>query len=167
MTKVPFRDRLVFENDTGEIQDEGRRYMLVRPEALMGIFRLLGDDLRAEALDALAASVVEMGGKSARAYRDDGPGDPESLLSTVAITAPDLGWGIWEFSLNPAKLHLNVRNSPFAMGYGASVHPVCHAISGMATAVARLALNREDLVAVETACSACGAPACTFEANLE
>lgn len=166
MTKPPFRDRLVFEAATGEIQDEGRRYMLMRPEALMGVFRLLDEHGRARALKALTASVVEMGGKSARAYRDHGPGYPEALLATVAATAPDLGWGIWEFNLNPARLQLSVRNSPFAAGYGASAHPVCHAISGMATAVARLALEREDIIAVETACSACGASACTFEAHL-
>lgn len=166
MTAVPFRERIAFDSANGEIQDESRRYMLMRPEALMGIFQRLDKDSRTEALDALMASVLEMGGSSARAYRAHGGGDPAALLRTVAATAPDLGWGVWEFSRNDTKLDLKVRNSPFAAGYGVSAHPVCHAISGMASAVARLALGRDDVVARETACVACGAPACLFEVDV-
>lgn len=165
MTTVPFRERLVFDNASGEILDETRRYMLMRPEALMGIFQRLDDETRMKALGALAASVIEMGGNSARAYRAHGGGDAKALLTTVAATAPDLGWGRWTFDHRKTKLELKVENSPFAAGYGRSAHPVCHAISGMVTAVARLALERDDVVARETACVACGAPACIFEAG--
>lgn len=163
MTKVPFRERIAFDNANGAIQDESRRYMLMRPEALMGIFQRLDEDSRINALDALMASVLEMGGSSARAYRAHGGGDPAELLTTVAATAPDLGWGVWEFNRSDVRLELKVKNSPFAAGYGASPHPVCHAISGMASAVARLALGRDHILARETACVACGAPACLFE----
>lgn len=64
--------------------------MLMRPEALR-IFRRLDEDSRLEALDALKASVIEMGGDSARAYRTHGSGDPAALLATVAATAPEGG----------------------------------------------------------------------------
>ncbi|MDH6233952.1 putative hydrocarbon binding protein [Mesorhizobium soli] len=166
MTATPFRERIAFDSANGEISDESRRYMLMRPEALMGLFQRLDEGSRLKALDALKASVIEMGGDSARAYRAHGGGDPTALLATVAATAPDLGWGNWEFNRSKTRLELKVRNSPFATGYGVSPHPVCHAISGMATAVARAALGRDDIVAKEAACVACGAPSCMFEADL-
>jgi len=161
--KAPFRQRLDFDSANGQVLDESRRYMLMRPEALMGLFRRLDDTGRRNAFEALAASVIEMGGDSARAYEAHGGGDADALLSTVAGTAPDLGWGVWSFSRDAAGIELTVRNSPFAAGYGPSSQPVCHAIAGMATAVGRMVLGRDDVVARETECAACGAPACRFE----
>lgn len=161
--KRPFRERLDFDRDSGQVLDESRRYMLMRPEALMGMFRRLNDGTRQRALEALAASVIEMGGDSARAYKAHGGGDVDALLSTVADTAPDLGWGAWSFARGSDSIELTVRNSPFAAGYGSASQPVCHAIAGMATAVGRMMLDSDDVVARETECVACGAPACRFE----
>ncbi|WP_054309358.1 4-vinyl reductase [Mesorhizobium sp. 1M-11] len=163
--KAPFRERLDFDSGSGQVLDESRRYMLMRPEALMGLFRRLDDETRLKALDALAASVIEMGGDSARAYKAHGGGNADALLSTVAGTAPDLGWGAWSFARVSSGIELTVRNSPFAAGYGSASQPVCHAIAGMVTAVSRMVLDSDDIVARETECAACGAPACRFEAR--
>jgi hypothetical protein len=159
-----FRDRLAFDEARGEIRDETRRYMMMRPEALMGLFRRLDGPARDAAFAALFDSIVEMGGDSARAYRAHGGGDPDRLLETVAATAPDLGWGVWRFERSGGGLSLEVANSPFAAGHGPSHRPVCAAVAGMATAVARMVLG-DHARAVETACAACGAPACRFEAR--
>ena len=161
---APFRERLAFDAARGEIRDETRRYMMMRPEALMGLFRRLEGPARDEAFAALAASIVEMGGDSARAYRAHGGGDPDRLLATVAATAPDLGWGVWRFERSDGALRLVVANSPFAVGFGPADRPVCSAIVGMMTAVSRLVLG-EQAAAEEIACAACGAPACRFEAR--
>ncbi len=163
--KAPFRERLGFDGANGQVLDENRRYMLMRPEALMGMFRRLDDETRQKTLDALAASVIEMGGDSARAYKAHGGGDVDALLATVANTAPDLGWGAWSFACGGDSIELTVRNSPFAAGYGSASKPVCHAIAGMATAVGRMVLDSDDVVARETECVACGAAACRFEAR--
>lgn len=163
--KRPFRERLEFDGADGQVLDESRRYMLMRPEALMGLFRRLDDETRQKALDALAASVIEMGGDSARAYKAHGGGDVGALLSTVANTAPDLGWGVWSFAHGPSGIELTVRNSPFAAGYGPASQPVCHAIAGMATAVGRMVMDSDEVIAREIECSACGAAACRFEAH--
>lgn len=53
MTEAPpFRDRVTWHPDHGEIRDGDIRYMMIRPDALMGIFSRLPPDMRAEALDA-------------------------------------------------------------------------------------------------------------------
>ena len=163
--KPPFRERLDFDGANGQVLDESRRYMLMRPEALMGMFRRLDNETRQKALDALATSVIEMGGDSARAYKAHGGGDVDALLSTVANTAPDLGWGVWSFNGETDGIELAVRNSPFAAGYGSASQPVCHAIAGMVSAVGRMVLDCDDVVARETECVACGAPVCRFEAR--
>ena len=54
--KAPFRQRLDFDSANGQVLDESRRYMLMRPEALMGLFRRLDDTGRRNAFEALAAS---------------------------------------------------------------------------------------------------------------
>lgn len=158
-----FRDRLILDEAEGAWWDQSRRYLLIRPDALMGIFRELPPDRRGEAFAALARSITRQGADSARAYRAMG-GEGAGLLDIVASTAPQLGWGRWQFSLEPGMLRLTVANSPFAAGYGPSDVPVCHPIRGMMAAVGEMVLDRPVTV-VETACAAMGAPDCRFEAR--
>jgi uncharacterized protein len=164
MSKPPFRERLVFDGAKGAVFDETRRYMMLRPEALMGLFNRLAPEARQQALEAFGASIIELGRDSATAYLAHGGGDRDALLSTVATTAPDLGWGRWHFTKTGEDLTLTVHNSPFAAGFGRSDRPVCHAITGMLTSVASMHAGTAKQ-ARETTCAACGAPACVFVAQ--
>lgn len=159
-----FRERLVFDPARGELMDETRRYMLIRPEALMGLFRRLPEASRREAMQALADSIFEMGSDSARAYRALGADDPKGLADTVAATAPQLGWGVWSFAFDSGAIRLTVENSPFAAGFGAAAEPVCTPILGMLRAVSSMILGTETEVR-ETGCRACGETTCRFEAT--
>ena len=144
----------------------GPRYVQLRADTLMGMFRRLPPPARAAALAALADSTYEHGGDSARRYVESGAADAAALLETIERTAADLGWGAWRFGeRDAARLALEVTDSPFALGHGASADAVCAPIAGMLRAVAELALGGA-CEARETACSACGAPACRFEAIL-
>ena len=157
-----FLDRLTLDQQAGAWFDQTRRYMLIRPEALMGIFRPLPAANRAEALSALENSIFEQGTDSAQAYRAMG-GTGEALLDVIAAAAPQLGWGIWSFGPATGVVRLSVRNSPFAVGFGPSEIPVCAAITGMLRAVAGLVLDRP-AVAREVHCASMGADICRFEA---
>ena len=158
-----FRERLTFDAAAGAIFDQTRRYMLLRPDALMGVFRHLPEPQRTQALDALEQSIFEQGSDSARAYAKISGADPEGLMRIIAATAPHLGWGLWTFDLAPGRLTLEVRNSPFAAGHGPSPTPVCHAIKGMVRAVAEPIFGARARVA-ELTCTATGAQTCCFEA---
>lgn len=141
------------------------RYLRLRADTLMGMFRRLSPDERARALAALARSTEEAGADSARRYLDRVAGDKAALLDTVAKTAAELGWGSWRFERRAAAgLALEVNDSPFAAGYGSADAPVCAPIAGMLAAVAGLVLGAE-CEAREIACRACGAASCRFEAN--
>ena len=140
------------------------RYVTLRADTLMGMFRELPGPLRAQALSALASSTVKHGGDSARAYLESGAGDAAALLARVEKTAAEFGWGTWRFcERSSTRLALEVANSPFASGYGAADTEVCAPITGMLEAVAGLVLGGACEVR-EVECRARGAARCRFEA---
>ncbi len=142
------------------------RYVTLRADTLMGMFRRLPEPVRTQALSALASSTAEHGGDSARRYLESGASDAAALLAEVEQAAAELGWGTWRFGARGAtRLALEVANSPFAAGHGASGDPVCAPIRGMLEAVAGIILAGA-CEAQELQCQACGAASCRFEANL-
>ena len=160
-----FRQRLTFDTVRGELRDGDTRYVLLREDSLMGLFKRLSEPARADAFNAFAASIMEHGARSAVRYRatDGGAGD---LLATIATTAAQLGWGVWRFSRTEAgELHLEVRNSPFAHGYGASSESVCAPITGMFGAVASIVFEAP-AQSEEALCAAAGGAVCRFSARL-
>lgn len=158
---MSFRDRLTLDPQRGEHRDGAMRYMLLKPEALMGIALHLPDDMRPAVFQAMADSVFAAGGASARAYRASGARDGDALLATIAETAPQLGWGIWTFVRTSNTITLEVENSPFAQGHGPSDHPVCAMIVGMLRAVGGMVLDTEVQVR-EIDCAAIASSHCRF-----
>ncbi|GAB5375725.1 MAG: hypothetical protein AcusKO_21870 [Acuticoccus sp.] len=153
-----FRERLRYDAASGAIYDGDIRYMMIRPDALMGIFARLAPAARAEALAALGASVRDRGKRSAQTYID---GDVAALLRTIEATAPDLGWGIWRFETGETGgFTLSVTNSPFAAGADFE-GMMCHAIAGMAASVGELVLG-VPCEAHESHCTGAGADTCVF-----
>lgn len=152
-----FRERLRYDEAEGAIYDGDIRYMMIRPDALMGIFARLPAAERQAALEALGASVRERGKQSAKTYVS---GDRAALLATIEATAPDLGWGVWRFEREGDGLTLTVANSPFVAGADFE-GTVCDAIAGMAASVGEIVLG-VPCKARETACAAgSGNGACT------
>lgn len=142
------------------------RYLRLRADTLMGMFRHLPAPARTQALAALARSTAEAGGDSARRYAKAGASDAVALLAKIEKTATELGWGEWKFGKrNASRLALDVRDSPFAAGYGAADTAVCAPITGMLRAVAGMVLGAP-CEAREIACRARGARRCRFEAIL-
>lgn len=148
-----------FEHDPelGEWRDGAIRYMMIRPDALMGVIAEMPEAMRPHAMEAFARAITRAGGHSARTYRDSGADD---LLRTIEATAPELGWGRWTLRPTDDGLALEVANSPFAAGAGRSPHPVCAPIRGMLAAIGEMTLG--DVTVEETACAATGSPCCRF-----
>lgn len=158
------RTRLRWDAAQGAIHDGPRRYLMMRPDVLMGTLARLPDAVRAQVQDAFAESVAAHGIDSIRAYFRQVGDDPPRLMATTVQAAADLGWGDWSFAPERGLLGLVVTNSPFAQGAGAAARPVCAPIRGMLQAVATVATGIE-CEAVELRCVACGAPRCEFEAR--
>ena len=159
-----FKQRLTFDLAKGELRDGDIRYVILREDSLMGLFKRLPEPVRMEALKAFAASAAEYGGRSAARYTAE-DGDARYLLATIAANAPQLGWGVWHFSLSKAgELQLEVKNSPFAHGYGAAPEAVCAPITGMLSAVASIVFDAP-AQAEEIHCACAGGSVCRFRAR--
>jgi len=139
----------------------GARYLLIRPETLVGLQKAVE-----QALGERAASCIAAGGRAggARAAASLG-GSAEERVGRLLRIGGEIGWG--EFALErltATELSVIVRHSPVAESYGRSSAPVCHLIRGVLESLATATFGRPATVA-ETACVATGAPACRFVAS--
>jgi uncharacterized protein len=89
-----------------------------------------------------------------------------ALLTTIAETAAQLGLGCWTFAPVERTLQLDVINSPFAAGFGASPTPGRSAIKRVVRAVSDTEFAAET-IAGETDCAATGNVTCWFEARVK
>ena len=146
------------------MRDGAIRYLMMRPDALMGMFARLSPAAMTEALAALTASLAENGGKSVKAYRESGAVDPQAMMQVIAATSAELGWGLWSFAGQGGDaIEVTVVNSPFAEGIGRAEVPVCAAISGILTAIGPLLLGCDAVRVTEVSCHAVDAGgACRF-----
>jgi len=158
-----FKDRLMWDAEHGQILDADRRYLMLRADVLMGLFRRLEEPARGQALRALGEAVMEQGGQSARAYWEACGRRPQALLASIVNISAQLGWGAWRIEhLHDAGLRVQVRNSPFAKGFGAHDEPLCRPIVGMLTAVGALIYDREVRVQERHCCAQGSHADCLF-----
>lgn len=157
-----FWDRIRIDESAGTIVDDDRRYLLMRPDVLMGMLRELPAGLHGTVLSALAASAHRNGGKSVTAYLESV--GPERLQQSVIDGAAAFGWGRWRITERDGNTELEVENSPFAAGYGPSALPVCAPVNGIFHSLA-CALTGGDVHVTETRCAAQGGTHCHFIAR--
>lgn len=167
---APLRDRLHWQD--GAVHDGPRRYLMMRPDVLMGALAALDDAARTAMLAAWTASTQRHGGQSLQAYAQQVGTHADALMTATAAAAADLGWGDWTLRQAPWGLSLQVAGSPFVDGWraaagGPASAPVCAPIRGMLTALAGL-LPGGPLQVDEVHCAAMqadGACHCRFEAR--
>lgn len=164
----PLRERLVW-ND-GAVHDADRRYLLMRPDVLMGALVRLDPASRAALATAWVDAARVHGGASLSAYAQAVNHDAQALIGSTVAAAADLGWGRWDLRATPSGLALEVHDSPFVAGWrGATPQaadaPVCAPVRGLLAALAGLLLPGP-LVIEETHCAAVhGGGTCRFEAR--
>jgi predicted hydrocarbon binding protein len=146
----------------GEISDGGIRYVLMRPDVLMGLARELVEVGPDVFLKALEKSTFVNGMRSFERYRDQGRFEGSDALATTCKIAASLGWGEWAVHEQPGGTRfIEVRNSPFAAGFGASTIPVCAPIVGILKALTVVCHGPAGHVE-EIACCSQGADVCRF-----
>jgi predicted hydrocarbon binding protein len=165
------QQRLTWRAHGGAVFDGQRRYLLMRPDVLMGALPRLDAAARAQWLAAVAASAAEHGAQSLAAYAAAVGDDAEALLASTIDAAADLGWGRWRISREGEVLVLDVADSPFAAGWRACAPgpcdgAVCAPIRGLFTALAAR-VEGAAVVVDERRCVAADATAgsCRFTAR--
>ena len=155
-----------FDEKAGEIRDGGIRYLLMRPDVLMGLLKNLDENSRVEALKAFETSAFENGKASLLHYKSFNFTNPGEALDFLCHTASKLGWGTWAHSIDQSGNPVfHVENSPFAAGYGQSEQPVCAPASGILRAAIDVFFDK-DAVIKESECVSQGAGCCRFELRL-
>lgn len=146
----------------GEIRDGDIRYVLMRPDVLMGVGRHLGGQGGDDFFAALEASAFQHAQASFSAYRQSARFGREDFLASTCLVAGELGWGRWRLFKEADRARIvQVDNSPFAVGHGPSSRPVCSPISGVLRAAAAVGYG-EDVRVEEFQCAAQGAAHCCF-----
>lgn len=161
-----FWNRIQPDPSAGTIFDGDRRYLMMRPDVLMGMFRELPPATRSTVLAALAESARRQGGQSVSAYRQesDQAGGQARLQQTVIDGAAAFGWGTWRIAGEAHETRLEVENSPFAAGYGQSDMPVCAPVNGIFHSLAQVLMDA-DVDVTETHCAAQHGGTCRFVAR--
>lgn len=148
-----------FDEEAGAVYDGDLRYVLLRPDVLMGVAAKFGMEAFVEAIEESAFLNAR---ESFSTYRAQGRLDADHFLESTGTFAARLGWGAWSISqCDGPGIEVAVRNSPFAAGAGHSPVPVCGPISGVLRALHLIALGR-DVGVEEMACAAQGASCCRF-----
>lgn len=178
-TDQRLRERLQYDSTHGALSDGPRRYLLMRPDSLMGALRTLDPATRETVFEALAQSVLRFGGDSLRAYAANAPGDAQALVDSTVDAATDLGWGQWTVRRRGDSLQVLVQHSPFAAGWlaadtrrqpranaqqAADSPVVCAPIRGLLAALAG-ALGWPTVRVQEMSCAAQGHADCRFIAE--
>ena len=146
----------------GAIVDGAIRYMLIRPDVLMGVAHHLGQGREHEFLAALEASAFANAQASFAAYKDRKQFGQEDFLASTCGVANTLGWGSWSLTEEADGVRaIRVSHSPFAAGFGPSPRAVCAPIKGVLRASALVGYGK-DVQVDETECAAQGHKQCCF-----
>ncbi len=157
-------ERMEFDADNGELREGDLRYVMIRPDILMGMFPLMEAKVRPEALSALTWSAARHAVALARHYQALADENGQDMLELFESIAGELGWGVWQLrKAGESSYTLQVDNSPFARGHGPAEQPMCAPITGVLAALTGVASGVE-MTAREIACTSMGAPRCRFRA---
>jgi predicted hydrocarbon binding protein len=164
MSENKILDELIYDQSSGSLFYKGVRYLLIRPETIVGFQKALTESCGKEAEDRLFEGGYTGGSLSAKKYRDIHNFSDHEIIDFMMNMGNQIGWG--HFSLDrydrTAKhLCVSVDHSPFAQVYGASSHGVCHLIRGVLAGMATV-LFAGDCSAEEVECQARGDKICRF-----
>lgn len=134
------------------------RYVLMRPDVVMGILRHVDDP--AAVIEAMRLSASEHAINSFNSYQQSGAVGNSDPIAHCCDMAGKLGWGSWTIVEKSANRYVvQVVNSAFALASSDAGQPVCGFIAGVLHAVA-VSDGHTGAQVEETACVAQGSDCC-------
>jgi predicted hydrocarbon binding protein len=165
MSNNSLLDSFVFSDDIGSIHFNDVRYMIIRPETICALQRLVEERLGDAGADIFFESGLTGGSLSTEKYMQLFGHSAEEAARYMCDMGGQIGWGkfiLEEFNLSSKKIAIRVLNSPFAVYYGESEKAVCHFIRGIVAGVALVVFGHLTEVE-ETLCLAKQDTFCRFE----
>ena len=163
-------DSLEWQSSKGALTYEDVRYMLIRPDTLIGLQRFVEAAIGPEACaEAMMASGYRGGSLSSRRYKELFNYSDHEIVAFMCQMGCEIGWGKFGLlELDPARkrLVIEVADSPIAEAYArdllrASKHPVCHLLRGVLAGMA-VGIFGDHVASEEVECVAMGDPVCRF-----
>ena len=165
MSDNPILEEMVYDQSSGSLQFKGVRYLLIRPETIIGFQKAMAEHCGKDAEAKLFEGGFIGGSLSARKYKDIHNFSDIEIIEFMVSMGGQIGWG--HFSLDrydptAGYLCVTVIDSPFAQAYGRSSRGVCHLLRGVLAGMASV-LFAGDCTANEVECMAKGDERCRFE----
>jgi predicted hydrocarbon binding protein len=160
-------DQLRYDARTGALTYRDVRYLLIRPETIVGFQKTIEKHSLAGAREALFEGGYQGGYLSTKKYKENQNLSDRETISFMMTMGAEIGWENFEliqYDAENRKLHIRVKNSAFAEAYGRSTEGVCHLISGVLSGLATVLFTR-NCTASETECLAKGDTHCVFHVS--
>jgi len=158
-------DALTYDPASGALNYSDVRYILIRPETVVGLQKAIEETDRELAKDAFFNGGFTGGQLSAQKYRELHQLDDKQIIAFMMEMGTEIGWGHFElqrFDFENNKLEIIVNQSAFAEAYGRSSSGVCHLINGVMSGLASVIFNTE-CDGSEVRCLAKGDAHCLFQ----
>jgi predicted hydrocarbon binding protein len=164
MNQNAILDRLVYDPAGGALTYRDVRYLLIRPETIVGFQKTIEKHSLEGAREALFQGGYRGGYLSAKKYKEMQNLSDSETINFMMTMGAEIGWGnfkLIEYDIENHKLSVRVKNSVFAEAYGDAAEGVCHLINGVLSGLAAVLFGRNCLGS-ETECLAKGDPHCIF-----
>ena len=158
-------DELTYDSASGALNYKDVRYLLIRPETVIGFQKAIEETNREPARDAFFKGGFSGGKLSAQKYRELHHFDDNQIIAFMMKMGTEIGWGhfqLQKFDFQNKNLDIIVKQSAFAGAYGPSSGTVCHLINGVLSGLASVIFKTE-CVGSEVKCLAKGDAHCFFE----
>jgi len=157
-------DQLVYDPVSGALTYRDVRYLLIRPETIVGFQKAIEKQSQATATDALFEGGYQGGYLSAKKYKEIQDLSDKDTINFMMAMGAEIGWGNFkldQYDFANKKLQISVEESPFAAAYGDSSEGVCHLTRGVLCGLATILFSRS-CTACEVECVAKGDHHCVF-----
>jgi predicted hydrocarbon binding protein len=158
-------NNLVYDQSSGKLGYKNVRYILLRPETVVGLQKAIEAIDRQLAKDALFQGGFQGGYLSAKNYKEALNFGDQQIVEFMMEMGTEIGWGrfrLQDFDSQQKRLTTIVYKSPFAEAYGESPESVCHLIRGVLSGLASLLFSK-NCVGSEIKCQAQGNEFCVFQ----
>jgi predicted hydrocarbon binding protein len=164
MAENSILDELKYDFASGALKYKDVRYLLIRPETIVGFQKAIEQHSPTAVRDAFFQGGYQGGYLSAKKYKEIHNLSDSETIEFMMTMGAEIGWGHFkldEYDFAKKKLQISVENSAFAEAYGDSDEGVCHLISGVLSGLATILFSR-NCTASEIECMARGDHHCVF-----
>jgi predicted hydrocarbon binding protein len=165
MSENSILDKLDYNPSIGALRYKDARYLLIRPETVIGFQKAIEESSRKLAQDAFFQGGFNGGHLLAKNFSEINNLNDTELIDFMMKMGTEIGWGhfkLQKFDSQQKHLSIIVEQSAFAEAYGQSSTGVCHLIRGVLSGMASVLFNQK-CVGSEVKCLAKGDEHCFFE----